>query len=99
GQRDMIAHLTDLWSLYRPQAVVFEQNSVKWLHEDPAWNRVTSMFQTVIPHNTGQNKNSEEMGVCSLASDVQSGRLRFPAASPEDMDLSNLLISEMLAYP
>jgi hypothetical protein len=99
GQRDMIAHLTDLWSEYHPQAVVFEQNSVKWLHEDPEWNRVTSMFQTVIPHNTGQNKNSEEMGVWSLASDVQSGRIRFPAASPEDVDLSNLLISEMLAYP
>lgn len=99
GQRDMIAHLTDLWSIYRPQAVVFEQNSVKWLHEDPEWNRVTGMFQTVVPHNTGQNKNSEELGVWSLASDVQAGRIRFPSASPEDVAVSRLLIDEMLAYP
>ena len=99
GQRDMIANLTELWSLYRPQAVVFEGNSVKWLHEDPEWNRVTSMFPTVIPHSTGANKNSEDMGVWSLASDVQQGRLRFPYASPEDVAVSRLLIDEMLAYP
>ena len=99
GQRDMIANLTDLWTLYRPQAVVFEQNSVKWLHEDPEWNRVTSMFTTVVNHTTGQNKNSEEMGVWSLASDVQQGRLRFPYADPDSAATSKLLIDEMLAYP
>ena len=99
GQRDMIANLTDLWTIYRPQAVVFEQNSVKWLHEDPEWNRVTSMFTTVVNHTTGQNKNSEEMGVWSLASDVQQGRLRFPYADPESAATSKLLIDEMLAYP
>ena len=99
GQRDMIANLMDLWSVYRPQAVVFEQNSVKWLHEDPEWNRVTSMFTTVVPHNTGQNKNSEEFGVWSLASDVQSGRLRFPWGDPDSIETSRLLIDEMLAYP
>lgn len=99
GQRDMIAELHELWGLYRPQAVVFEQNSVKWLHEDPEWNRITSMFTTVINHTTGQNKNSEEMGVWSLASDVQAGRIRFPAATPEDLAVSRLLIDEMLAYP
>ena len=99
GQRDMISTLHELWGLYRPQAVVFEQNSVKWLHEDPEWNRICSMFITVIDHTTGQNKNSEEMGVWSLASDVQQGRIRFPAATPEDLAVSRLLIDEMLAYP
>ena len=99
GQREMIANLTDLWSIYNPQAVVFEQNSVKWLHEDPEWNRITDMFTTVVPHNTGQNKNSEEMGVWSLASDIQGGRIRFPYGNPESAEVSKLLIDEMLAYP
>ncbi len=99
SDREMMANIIDLWSEYHPQAIVFEQNSMKWLEKSPEWNKVTSMFTTVINHTTGQNKNSEEMGVWSLASDVQSGRLRFPYADPDSVAVSKLLIDEMLAYP
>lgn len=99
GLRAMLSNIEELTALYRPTVCIFESNSAKWLHEDPAWNRIVPMFLHVIAHKTAMNKRDTTMGVWSLASDFEAGRIRFPYADKESRTTSELLISEVLAYP
>lgn len=100
GLREMVDTIDRLTREYGPTVCIFETNAAKWLHEDPAWNRVTPMFRTVIGHATTQhNKRDALMGVWSLASDFEAGRIRFPMGDDESRDTSAYLIDEVLAYP
>lgn len=100
GLRSMVDTARELVELYHPQVCVYETNIVKWLREDPAWNRLTPLFQQVIGQNTTQwNKKDTLLGVWSLASDFEGGRIRFPWADRESRDAMEPLIGEVLAYP
>jgi hypothetical protein len=99
GLRKMVDTISEVQERYRPQVCIFESNSVKWLKEDPTWNRLIPLFQTVVDHSTGVNKRHTELGVWSLAADFEAGRIRFPWKESADRDVSNFLIDEVLAYP
>jgi hypothetical protein len=99
GLREMLSTIEELTTLHRPTVCIFESNSAKWLHEDPAWNRLVPMFLHIIAHKTTVNKRDMTMGVWSLASDFEAGRVRFPYGDREARDTSALLIDEVLAYP
>ena len=99
GQRLMLENIMDLREQHKPQTIIFESNSVKWLHEDVLWNRILQLFQTTVDHRTGQNKNDQLMGVWSLASDLEAGRIRFPYGDEDSRTASHHLIDEVLAYP
>ena len=100
GLREMVDEVTRLTKQYGPQVCIFETNIAKWLSEDPAWNRLTPMFQTVIGQQTTHwNKNDTLLGVWSLAADFEGGRIRFPWQGAQDREAMEPLISEVLAYP
>jgi hypothetical protein len=103
GLRGMVDAIEDSAARYRGErgmACIFETNSAKWLHEDPAWNRVTPLFQRVIGHDTTRyNKNDTLLGVWSLAADFEAGRIRLPYQTPADRETTQLLTDEVLAYP
>ena len=99
GLRKMVDTIGEVQQKYRPQVCIFESNSVKWLKEDPTWNRLIPLFQTVVDHSTGVNKRHTELGVWSLAADFEAGRIRFPWADAISQTTSNYLIDEVLAYP
>lgn len=100
GLRSMLEVIETVADIHRPSVCIFESNSVKWLKEDVAWNRIASRFRATIEHNTtAVNKRDGLMGVWSLASDFEAGRIRFPWADADSREASNYLINEVLAYP
>ncbi len=99
GLRQMLSNIEEMTAMYRPTVCIFESNSVKWLKEDPAWNQLAPRFLTLIDHKTSVNKRDAELGVWSLASDFEAGRIRFPYGDKASRETSELLISEVLAYP
>jgi len=99
GQRVMLEHIEDLQEKHSPTAIIFESNSVKWLHEDVLWNSILRLFRVTVDHKTGQNKNDQLMGVWSLAADIEAGRIRFPYGDDASRVASDYLIDEILAYP
>ena len=101
GQNRMLATMKEVQERYHCQALILETNSAKWLHEDVAWHRLTAMFpQTPIGHNTTRwNKNDTLLGVWSLASDFEAGRIRFPHGDDESRERLAPLVDEILAYP
>jgi len=100
GLREMVEVIKEKTAQHRPTVCIFETNAAKWLHEDPTWNRLVPMFVSVVGHSTTRhNKQDALLGVWSLASDFEAGRIRFPYSTPEDREVSEHLISEVLAYP
>lgn len=102
GQNKMVQTMHAMTQRYRPQVCIFETNSAKWLHEDPAWNRVQAMFPvgSVIGQNTTKwNKDDTALGIWSLAADFESGRISIPWKTPDDRGRMEALVDEVLAYP
>jgi hypothetical protein len=100
GLRGMLSAIEEMTAQHGPSICIFEQNSASWLKEDPAWNRISAMFNyPPIAHVTSINKRNTEFGVWSLASDFEAGRIRFPYGNKESRETSALLIDEALAYP
>jgi len=101
GQNAMMEVLRESQAQYHCQTLILETNSAKWLHEDVAWHRLTAMFpQTPIGHNTTRwNKNDTLLGVWSLASDFEAGRIRFPMGDQDSKATMEVLVDEILAYP
>lgn len=99
GLRGMVDSIEELARTYRPGVCIFEENSAKYLKDDPAWNRIRPLFK-VLPHDTTKwNKHDTELGVWSLAADIEAGRIRFPWATPDDRARMQPLIDELLSYP
>lgn len=102
GQNKMVQTMHAMTQRYRPQVCIFETNSAKWLHEDPAWNRVQAMFPvgSVIGQNTTKwNKDDTALGIWSLAADFEAGRISIPWQTPDDRTRMEPLVDEVLAYP
>lgn len=102
GQNKMVQRMSELTKLYQPQICIFETNSAKWLHEDPAWNRVQGMFRpgNVVGQNTTKwNKDDTLLGIWSLAADFEAGRISIPWQTPDDRERMAFLVDEVLAYP
>lgn len=101
GQNQMLEVMRETQAKYHCQTLILETNSAKWLHEDVAWHRLTGMFpQLPIGHNTTRwNKNDTQLGVWSLASDFEYGRIRFPMGDDESRSKMQVLVDEILAYP
>lgn len=63
---------------YRPDYLIMESSTMtKWFEGEPWYQDLKQRVQ-VIPHQTNRNKGDEELGVESLAAEIQSGRIRFP---------------------
>lgn len=100
GLSEMLEEIERLTLRYGPQICIFEQNSAKWLHEDPTWNMLIPFYRKVIGHNTvAGNKQDPVMGVWSLGADFEAGRIRFPYGDAESRATSEQLITEALSYP
>ena len=97
--RDMLAALTRVSALYKPDYFVFEQNAAqRWFLQDPQLDEFRQRVR-VIPHNTARNKGDPVLGIQSLAVDFEFGRVRLPYATPEARLNSEMLISEALSHP
>ena len=97
--REMLEALDRVYALYTPDYFVFEQNAAqRWFLQDPQLDAFRQRVR-VVPHNTARNKGDPILGIQSLAIDFEFGRIKFPYASPEAKQNSELLIQEALSYP
>lgn len=97
--RDMLAHIERVVDWYSPQYFVFEQNAAqRWFLQDPIMDRLRSRLR-VIPHTTARNKGDPLLGVESLSTDFEFGRIRLPYGDAEAKAMSKFFIDEALTYP
>lgn len=99
GMRSIVAELERAVRQYHPDYLIIEHSTYTgWLHEDPLFQTLSSLT-TLIPHNTGKNKGDPLLGVESLGSDVEFGRLSLPMSDAAGQQMSKVLEDEMNVWP
>ena len=103
SQRAFLETIEDMTVRYHPQTLVIESSAsfnVESFRDDVLWNRLQLLYpQGVIAHKTNVNKRDALMGVWSLATDFEAGRIRLPYGDQDSRDASSHLIREALSYP
>lgn len=98
-QRSIIHEIQRVLDTYHPDYFVFEDVSfIQWLKEDPFFDELTQRVR-VIPHQTGRNKGDPDMGVESLAREVEFGQLRLPYGDDWGKKMSTALETEANEFP
>jgi hypothetical protein len=98
-QRSIIDEVIRVLDQYRPDYFIFEDVSfIQWLKEDPVYEDIQQECR-VIPHQTNRNKGDAEMGVESLAREVEFGYIRLPYGDELGRKMSALLEEEARAFP
>ena len=97
--RDMINHIERVVDWYQPQYFVFEQNAAqRWFLQDPIMDKLRKRLR-IVPHTTSRNKGDPVLGIESLSTDFEFGRIRLPHGDAEAKAMSEYLIEEILTYP
>lgn len=98
-QRSILSEIDRCIRQYKPDYFIFEDVSfIQWLKEDPYFQELKERVR-VIPHQTGRNKGDPDMGIESLAREVEFGQIRLPYEDEAGRAMSALLESEANAYP
>ena len=98
-QRSIIEEIQRTIATYKPDYFVFEDVSfIQWLKEDPYYDELQKRVR-VIPHQTGRNKGDPDMGVESLAREVEFGYIRLPYGDQFGRDCAGLFEEEANAFP
>lgn len=98
-QRSIIAEIDRCLKQYKPDYFVFEDVSfIQWLKEDPYYDEIKRRVK-VIPHQTGRNKGDPDMGVESLAREVEHGYLRLPYQDDYGRSMAKLVEDEATEFP
>jgi hypothetical protein len=83
---------------YRPDYIIMESSTMtKWFEKEP-WYQDLKMRVQVIAHQTGKNKGDAELGVESLAAEIQSGRIRLPYGNQAGRDQSGWFEQEATLF-
>jgi hypothetical protein len=99
GTRDFIAEVDRCLRMYKPDYFIIEQHmGSRWLFDDPYFEQIKSKTR-VIGHNTNRNKGDGEMGVASLAVDIEMARVRLPYGDVNGREMSGLLEAEGNIWP
>jgi hypothetical protein len=98
-QRSIIEEISRALETYKPDYFVFEDVSfIQWLKEDPFYQEIQQQCR-VLPHQTGRNKGDMEMGVESLAREVEFGDIRLPYGDDWGREMSKALMEEANSFP
>lgn len=94
--RELVLKLEDLYQLYHPEYLIFEQNAfARWFLQDPrfvGWSQAHKV--RVIGHTTGKNKSDPNYGVQTLAPYFEFSRISLPWGTADAQASSKLLIEE-----
>jgi hypothetical protein len=78
GSRELQTEINRCITEYAPQYLILESSTMtKWFEGEPFFQHLKNRL-TVLPHTTGRNKADPELGVESLAADIEAGRIRTP---------------------
>jgi len=99
SQRSIIEEIDRCLKTYHPDYFIFEDVSfIQWLKEDPFYVDIQKRVR-VIPHQTGRNKGDADMGVESLAREVEFGYIRLPYGDELGQQYSALIEDEANSFP
>lgn len=98
-QRSIINEISRCLAQYKPDYFIFEDVSfIQWLKEDPFYQEIEKRVR-VIPHQTGKNKGDIDMGVESLAREVEFGYIRLPYGDDYGKSCTEALKEEADSFP
>lgn len=96
---DIKQRILDDIAKYRPDYFILERSTVTgWAEGDPFFNEVKRRTR-FIPHHTGRNKLDQDLGLESLAGDVEHGNIRLPYGDSWGREMSGMLEHEMNVWP
>lgn len=96
---DIIERLEDKLTRYRPDYFVMEQGAVTgWAEGDPLFVDIKRRVK-FLPHATSKNKADPELGLESLAGDIERGGIRLPYGDEWGQKMSGFLEDEMNVWP
>ncbi len=98
-QKTIVDELERCLSTYRLDYIIIEKVSfTEWLEGDPVYQRLRRLA-IIIPHTTGRNKGNPDMGVESLARDIEMGTIRLPYGDDAGRSMSKLFEEEANVWP
>jgi hypothetical protein len=99
GLRDIFGELEGVISTYIPDYLIIEFSTfATWMKEDPIYQRMKDKLR-IIPHSTGSNKADPELGLESMAFDVESGSIHLPYGDAWGKEMSMNLEKEFNVWP
>ena len=69
----------------------------KWFEQEPIYDKLRRQVR-FIEHHTGRNKGDENLGVLSLAADIEAGRIRLPYGDVQGKRMSAMFENEANLY-
>jgi hypothetical protein len=98
NMREFIRRMDDAIDRYQPDYVIIERSTVaNWLIQDPLFENLKRKAK-VLEHTTGVNKGDPEMGILSLAADIEAGRIRLPYGDQAGRDMSRKIEDQATVY-
>ena len=99
GVRELQAQIDQILQTQKPDYFIFEESGfLAWFRDDPWFVDLKNRVK-FLPHHTGVNKNSQEYGVQSLASDFEFERISLPYQDDTGKRMTDMLANEALTYP
>lgn len=96
---EILERLDSTITKYSPDYLIIEFSTfAHWMEEDPIYQRMKQRVK-IMPHSTGKNKNDPELGVESLAGDIEGGRILLPYGDKWGKDMSALFEGEINVWP
>ncbi len=98
GSQDLVDEIDRCIDRYKLDYFILESSTMtKWFEGDPAFQTIKDRVR-VMAHHTGRNKGDAELGVLSLAADVEAGRIRLPYGDHNGRTLSEVLEHQFNVY-
>ena len=99
GVRTLQGTIMRLISEYRITHLIIEDSAVSKALMQEEWFKRLEDRLTVVKHKTQLNKNDAEVGVTSLAVDLEFERISLPCGDERGREMTRLLADQLKVYP
>jgi hypothetical protein len=98
GSREFVSEVERCIEFYDLDYVIIESSTMtKWFEKEPVYEKLRGQVR-FLEHHTGRNKGDEVLGVESLSSDIEAGRIRLPYGDVLGRVMSGLFEKEANVY-
>ena len=96
--RALVAEMERCIATYNLDFMILESSTMtKWFEQEPIYDKLRRQVR-FIEHHTGRNKGDENLGVLSLAADIEAGRIRLPYGDVQGKRMSAMFENEANLY-
>lgn len=98
ASREMLEEMNRAIAQYQLDYLIMESSTMtKWFENEPAYERMRQKVR-FMEHHTGKNKGDADLGVESLAGDIEGGRIRTPYGDVAARAMTNTFEQQAIVY-